>query len=113
MRIKLNDVIRANIALGRLIGQQKEYNINLSYRLYKLKKQLDEVEEYIMDRLHVAIGEDDLDNITNSEMETLNEVLLESYIEEDFVNVSLDEVMSTDKVTLTVEDIDSLSKIFT
>lgn len=111
MTNKVYEIINANIAMEKLINQQDKYNIATAYKIYKLKKNLDEIENFIMDRLVMILGENyDLNNLNENE-KIIYQSLMMSDIDFDNCDLTMKEITNSDSITVTVNDIEKISKI--
>lgn len=111
MIIPIYQVIKSNRSLDVLISQQGLYNINIAYKLYKVKKELDDIENYAFERLSSICPNIDLNNLSDNELLIYNNII-NSQIELNIPILTEDELLSSDEIKLSVEDIDNILNIF-
>lgn len=107
MTRKVFDIIKANAALERLIAQQIEYPINVAYKIYCLKKNIDDIERYVYDRMALLFGADFGNKEMTEEQETIYNALMASDMEIQVNIPSKEELLSGD-ANLTVDDLSTI-----
>lgn len=111
MLIPIYQIIKMNRSLETLISQQTLYNINIAYKIHKIKKELDEIEQYTFDRLTLICPNFDLKNHNEEELLIYN-TILNSQIEVDLPTITEEELLSSDEIKLSIEDIENILNIF-
>lgn len=102
------DIINANVVLEKLLKQQHEYNIQTAYKIYKLKKELDEVENFTMDRLKLALGNDyDLDNLDENQKMLYTSIML-TQININDTDLKLNDLTDNDRLKITVNEVEKI-----
>lgn len=102
---RIYDIIIFNKILTKLYEQEINYPINISYMLYKLKNELDEIENFIFLRWENLFGENfNIENFTDNEMLLYN-TTLDIEIDVDLFNLSLNDITNNDKVKITIQEI--------
>ncbi|MCD8207187.1 MAG: hypothetical protein LUD72_04530 [Bacteroidales bacterium] len=113
MRITLSDAVNANNALGKLVRQGHKYPVDVAFRLYKLKKDLEEVEYFTLLRLEQVFGTAFGDKALTPEQEEAYAIMMSAEIEIDVRNLKIKEILSPDsEVLLDVPTMGSLLKLF-
>ena len=99
--------------IDKIIRQQIDIPANVAFALYKLYKQLTEMEEFVFQRLNMVCGKDvDFNNMTESQ-KILYSSVFESKITLDIEdNIDIENVIKNNKINLTIQDIDALNNIF-
>lgn len=109
--MRIYDVFKLNIILTKILGQQSKFNINLAYRLYKLRKKLDEIEGFAMERFETLFGNGfDSERLTENERMVYN-TILSTEIDEELPKISFVELMNELEIKVDVEDIGYLEKV--
>ncbi len=102
---KIYDIMLFNNILAKLYEQQVNYPINISYKLYKLKNELDEIDNFMFLRWESLFGENfDTENFTEDEILLYNSTL-NVEIEVDLFKLSLNDIIDNDKVEITMQEI--------
>lgn len=106
---KVYQIIKANIVFDKLIKQQIGFEINVAYRIYKLKKELDEIEEFVMDRLTMLLGDGyDLENLDNNE-KILYEALMMDEMKINVYELNINDIINVDGVKLQVDEMEKIA----
>lgn len=111
MILPIYKIIKANRSLEELISQQTLYNINIAYKIYKIKKELDEIENYTFSRLNIICPNINIENMNENEIILYN-TILNSTISIDIPILTKDELLSNNEIKLTVEDIENILTLF-
>jgi hypothetical protein len=111
MLIPIYQIIKANRSLETLISQQNLYNINIAYKLYKTKKELDEIENYAFERLSLICPNIDLNNPNEDEL-LVHNTIINSQIELNIPTLTEEELLSNNEIKLSIEDIENILNIF-
>lgn len=99
--------------IDKIIAQQINLPANIAFALYKLYKQLIEMEEFVFQRLNMICGENvDFNNMTENQ-KILYSSVFDSEITIDVEdNINIEKVVKNNKINLTIQDIDNLNNIF-
>ena len=99
--------------IDKIIAQQINLPANVAFALYKLYKQLIEMEEFVFQRLNMICGESvDFNNMTENQ-KILYASVFDSEITIDVEdNINIEKVVKNNKINLTIQDIDNLNNIF-
>lgn len=99
--------------IDKIIAQQINLPANIAFALYKLYKQLTEMEEFVFQRLNMICGENvDFNNMTENQ-KILYSSVFDSEITIDLEdNINIEKVVKNSKINLTIQDIDNLNNIF-
>lgn len=99
--------------IDKIIAQQINLPANIAFALYKLYKQLTEMEEFVFQRLNMICGENvDFNNMTENQ-KILYSSVFDSEITIDVEdNIDIEKVVKNNKINLTIQDIDNLNNIF-
>lgn len=111
MIIPIYQVIKSNRSIELLIQQECLYNINIAYKIYKIKKELDEIESYTFNRLNLLCPNIDITNMTEIETDLYN-TILNTMIEVNIPYLTEDELLSSDEVKLSIDDINNILLLF-
>lgn len=111
MVLTIYEVFKINRVLEKLINQQLDYQINVAYKLSKLKQQLDEIESYAFERFMLMFPQADIGNLNENESEVYK-AILSSNVEIDNFNLTENEVFLNDSVKLTIEDVTIIRLLF-
>ena len=100
------DIIKSNNVIYKLIEQQINYTVNVAYKLYKLKKELDEIELLMNERWVTLFGEDyNTDNFTQEEVILYNATLM-AVMDIDTFQLSIEEVVGNDEIKLSLNEVE-------
>lgn len=103
-------VMNCNKVLLKLMEQNKTFPFSLGFKIYKIIKKFDEVEEYVFSTIDLAFGEYDWMNMTKEQSEFYSRLLMEQ-IELDFEKIPSECLANNSELMLTLEDINDLSII--
>lgn len=104
------DIMLCNNIIYKLFEQQINYPVNIAYKLYKLKKDFDEIETLMIDRWKILFGEDYNVEEFNDEQITLYNATLTTKVGIDIHGLTISEITDNDKVTLSISDVEYLDK---
>lgn len=97
-----------NNVIYKLLEQQISYPINVAYKIYKLKKELDEIEQLMYDRWNILFGSDyDITTFTEEEI-TLYNTTLQAQLDVDLFELSINQVTHNNTVELTISEMETL-----
>lgn len=97
-----------NNVLFKLYRQKLEFPIGLSYKIYKLRKQLDELEMMMDERWEALFGKDFCTGNFTDEQIALYNSTLQALVEIDTFGLSVDEIASNENAKLSIQDIEIL-----
>lgn len=107
MTVKLYKVLRLLPVIEKLLGQQIEYPVSTAYKIYKLYKEITDIENITFDRMRMLFGEDiDFTKLTESQ-KSVYQALLDSDMDIDDIDISADDLVSGN-AKLTVNDIETI-----
>ena len=102
-----------NKTIDKIIKQQVDIPANIAFALYKLHRQLTEMEEFVLQRLSMVCGDDiDFNNMTE------NQKILYSSVFDSEINIELedgidiDKIIKNNKINLSIQDVEILNNIF-
>lgn len=102
---RIYDIMTCNNVLSKLIEQQINFSINVAYKLYKLKKELDEIEQLMFQRWELLFGENfDANTFTQEEITAYN-LTLEAEADIDIYDLKVDDIISNKQVKLTIDEV--------
>ena len=117
--LTVDQVLKLSDAVDALFDEHIKYQINVAYRLYQLKKELNEMSEYIVERIFTVIPKLKDDNAElNDEENIIYQTILSSPIEIDTFNLTRAEIyltnqsVSLDKPSIELHLIENLEPLF-
>lgn len=117
--LTVDQVLKMSDAVDALFDEHIKYQINVAYRLYLLKKELNEMSEYIVERIFTVIPKLKDDNVElNDEENIIYQTILSSPIEIDTFNLTRAEIyltnqsVSLDKPNVELHLIENLEPLF-
>ena len=113
MKVFVKNVFRIDSVLDKLLQQQSELPLNVGYDLWKMKKQLNEIGSYVVERLKLVISEEHMQNneLDESEQMAYNAVL-QSEVDIQPFTITKDELFQNKDVRLTVTEISDIMELF-
>ena len=113
MKVFVQNVFRIDSVLDKLLQQQSELPLNVGYDLWKMKKQLNEIGSYVVERLKLVISEEHMQNneLDESEQMAYNAVL-QSEVDIQPFTITKDELFQNKDVRLTVTEISDIMELF-
>lgn len=113
LNLKVFEIFDINKAIENLIKQDLKYNVKVGYEIHKMKKQLDDIERYVVERLCMVIDNDRMrsNNLTNEERLLYNTVM-ESEMEITPFNIERDDIFNNENVMLTVKEVADIDQLF-
>ena len=102
-----------NKTIDKIIKQQVDIPANIAFALYKLHKQLTEMEEFVFQRLSMVCGDNiDFNNMTENQ-KILYFSVFDSEINIELENdIDIDKITKNNKISLSIQDIEILNNIF-
>lgn len=110
--IKLADMFSIKKVIEKLIEQQINLPVDISFELFNLHKKMNEMEEFFFQRMNIVFNTEyiDFDELTSSQKLIMN-ATLDSEIDIE-VNVDrLKKLVEYTEVKLTIDDIRVISKL--
>jgi hypothetical protein len=105
-------IIEANRSLDKLISQDLEYPIRTAYNLIKIKRELDNSIDYVMERFGIVCGNKvDFENISDEQNVILNSILSQ-VIEIELPEIDIEDIISVDNVMVKPSDIENITFLF-
>jgi hypothetical protein len=109
-RILIHKVLTCNRTLYKIYKQQSILPVSVGFKIYKIMKLFDEVEEYVFNITEMVFNEITWTDMTEEQKEFYNNII-SSEIELDYEKIDKAFFENNDKLMLTLEDIDNLSII--
>lgn len=109
-RLQIYEVFDCNRTLYKMLEQQKTFPISLGFKLFKLMKVFDEVEEYVFNTMETTFKDFKFENM-NEEEKMFYNTILSSEIELDYEKINTSYFENNEDLMLTIEDIGNLSII--
>lgn len=117
--ITIDQALRLNDAVDTLFEQNMKYQINVGYRLYQLKNELNDITNYVVNRVIEVIPKIKEENVELSENEQLlYQTILSSPIDIDTFGLTRAEIYLTnesvtlDKPSVELQLIENLEPLF-
>lgn len=110
--IKLADMFSIKKVIEKLIEQQINLPVDISFELFNLHKKMTEMEEFFFQRMNIVFNTEyiNFDELTNSQKLIMN-ATLDSEVDVD-VNIDrLKKLVEYTEVKLTIDDIRVISKL--
>lgn len=112
MRLKVYEIFNISEVLDKLIAQQLEYNVNIAYKIYQISQKLNEVQSYILSRLHMVLGDDANLTELQPQQKILYDAVIQSEVDiEDLPELTIEQVVDSVNAKLSVSDIAILQTI--
>lgn len=115
----VEQVLTLNDAIEELFNEHIKYQINVAYRLYQLKKELNDMSEYVIEHIIEVIPKLKEEGVELSDDEKLiYQTILNSPIEVDTFNLTRAEIyltnegVSLDKPSVELQLIEKLEPLF-
>ena len=108
--LQIYQVMDCNKVLFKMYEQKNIFPFSLGFKLFKIMKIFDEVEEYVFNTMDMTFPNYDWGNLTKEESEFYSKLLTEK-IELDFEKIPKEIFENNDKLMLSLEDIGNLSII--
>lgn len=109
-KLKIYEVLNCNRTLFKMFEQQNTFPFSLGFKLYKIMKIFDEVEEYVINIMEMTFENVVLTEM-NEEQKMFYNNIISSEIELEYDKIDISFFENNDKLMLTLEDIDNLSII--
>lgn len=110
--IKIKDAFKLNSVIYKIIKQQVNISASNAFSLYKLHKNLNEIENFVFERISLIYGDNfDFYNMSD-EQKVVYDAVMNSDITLDVPNINVDELTNNDKLQMKIEDFEILDFIF-
>lgn len=109
-KLKIFEVLNCNRVLFKIFQQKNVLNASFGFKLFKISKIFDEVEEYVVNTMYMTFDSVDLEKLNDEQINFYN-VLISSEIELDYDRVDSSLFEKNDELMLTLEDISNLQII--
>lgn len=110
--IKLADMFSIKRVIEKLIEQQINLPVDISFELFNLHKKMNEMEEFFFQRMNIVFNAEyiNFDELTSSQKLIMN-ATLNSEVELDVNVEKLKKLVECTEVKLTIDDIRVISKL--
>lgn len=109
-KLKIYEVLNCNKTLNKMFEQQNTFPISLGFKIFKLMKIFDEVEEYVFNVMEMTFKDFRFEQMSEEEKMFYNK-LLSSEIELKYEKINTSYFEKNNDLMLTIEDISNLSII--
>lgn len=107
------EIMLMNTVLYKLYEQQINYAVNIGYKIYKLKNELDEIEHFMIERWKMLFGENyNVEAFTEEEVVLYN-TSLQVQIDINIYNLTVEEITNNNQVNLTLNNIETVVSFLT
>lgn len=113
MRLKSQKLFEINSSLEKLFSQQVDLPLSVGYAVFKKKKEIQDICQYIADRISMVIPAEHMQsNELNEDELKIYNMILNSEIDIEPFDISADELFSNNKVSLTLKEITDIMELF-
>lgn len=113
MKVRVGRVFRIDESLDKLLQQQGELPLNVGYDLWRMKKQLDDLGAYIVERLKLVISEEHMQTNELDETEQMAyNAVLQSEVDIQPFAITKEELFQNKEAKLTVSEISDIMELF-
>ena len=109
-RLKIYEIFNCNKTLNKMFEQQNTFPISIGFKLFKIMKMFDEVEEYVFNIMEITFKDFKFEQMNDEEKRFYNAVL-SSEIELEYDKINMSYFENNEDLMLTIEDISNLSII--
>ena len=109
-RLKIYEIFNCNKTLNKMFEQQNTFPISIGFKLFKIMKMFDEVEEYVFNIMEMTFEDFKFEQMNEQENVFYNTVL-NSEIELEYERINTLYFEDNADLMLTIEDISNLSII--
>lgn len=109
-KIKIFEVINCNRVLFKIFQQKNVLSANFGFKLFKISKIFDEVEEYVVNTMHLTFDDIDMEHLNDEQIMFYN-ILISSEIELEYQKIDVSYFEDNSELMLTLEDISNLQII--
>ena len=107
------DIMLMNTILYKLYSQQINYNINIAYKIFKLKTELDEIEHLMIERWKILFGENYKIESFNEDEILLYNTTLQVQVDIDLYDLTINDITNSNQVKLPINDISTIVSFLT
>ena len=109
-RLKIYEIFNCNKTLNKMFEQQNTFPISIGFKLFKIMKMFDEVEEYVFKIMEMTFEDFKFEQM-NLEENIFYNTVLSSEIELEYERINTSYFENNEDLMLTIEDISNLSII--
>ena len=109
-RLKIYEIFNCNKTLNKMFEQQNTFPISIGFKLFKIMKMFDEVEEYVFNIMEITFKDFKFEHM-NDEEKRFYDTILSSEIELKYDKINTSYFENNEDLMLTIEDISNLSII--
>lgn len=109
-RLKIYEIFNCNKTLNKMFEQQNTFPISIGFKLFKIMKMFDEVEEYVFKIMEMTFEDFKFEQM-NLEENIFYNTVLSSEIELEYERINASYFENNEDLMLTIEDISNLSII--
>ena len=109
-RLKIYEIFNCNKTLNKMFEQQNTFPISIGFKLFKIMKMFDEVEEYVFNIMEMTFENFKFEQM-NEEENIFYNTVLNSEIELEYERINASYFENNEDLMLTIEDISNLSII--
>ena len=109
-KLKIYEIFNCNKTLIKMFEQQNTFPISISFKLFKIMKIFDEVEEYVFNLMEITFKDFKFEDMNDEEKRFYN-TILSSEIELKYDKINTSYFENNEDLMLTIEDISNLSII--
>ena len=109
-RLKIYEIFNCNKTLNKMFEQQNTFPISIGFKLFKIMKMFDEVEEYVFKIMEMTFEDFKFEQM-NLEENIFYNTVLSSEIELEYERINASYFENNENLMLTIEDISNLSII--
>ena len=109
-KLKIYEIFNCNKTLNKMFEQQNTFPISIGFKLFKIMKMFDEVEEYVFKIMEMTFEDFKFEQM-NLEENIFYNTVLSSEIELEYERINASYFENNEDLMLTIEDISNLSII--
>lgn len=111
MKLTVNEILHINIAIDKILKSDMKIKFQTAYRLMKIKKELDGIEEYIAKRMAmVGLVADNSENVSGGSA-ILQSEILKSVVDVDIEKIDHNELSGDENLFISLDEMEKLSPI--
>lgn len=113
MEMSIQDAFQLNLSLSKLFEQEILLPLKCGYDIYRILKYLNELEEYVFQRMEKVIPREHLENGNLTEEDTIiYNSIINSKVTVPKFEITKDELMSNIEAKLSLQDISNICQLF-
>ena len=109
-KLKIFEIFNCNRTLNKIFEQKNTFPISIGFKLFKIMKMFDEVEEYVFNIMEMTFENFKFEQM-NEEENIFYNTVLNSEIELEYERINASYFENNEDLMLTIEDISNLSII--